>query len=262
VNEWQIEARSLNVLGFGSHDFWVLRNPDGKIVAELQGLATDRQTGQPVLIGTGPEHSLRAWHLLGGAGDDIIDGGMEDDHLSGGAGNDVLKGTQGDDAIDGGDGIDIAQYSGAFADYRLTFAEDGLWITDTRTGRDGKDFLSGVEKLNFADVSAVDVTLPNPLPVKDTISVSSSGQPLSRTAPQLIAKSQLLGNDLDLQGNSLTITEVLEALGGTAALSEQGDVLFTPDPAFKGVMSFKYRVQDSQGNPGATAIDLATGQSA
>jgi hypothetical protein len=63
VEEWKIEARSLNVLGFGSHDFWVLRAPDGRIVAELHGLATDRTTGVPVPVGTTSNHSLRAWLL-------------------------------------------------------------------------------------------------------------------------------------------------------------------------------------------------------
>ncbi|XQA77235.1 XVIPCD domain-containing protein [Xanthomonas sacchari] len=60
---YAIEARSLGVIGIAGHAFWVLRDEHGKAVAELHGLATDRQTGQAIPIGTDQtRHSLRAWH--------------------------------------------------------------------------------------------------------------------------------------------------------------------------------------------------------
>ncbi|MCC4592041.1 hypothetical protein LL974_12930 [Xanthomonas campestris pv. cannae] len=60
---YAIEARSLGVIGIAGHAFWVLRDEYGKAVAELHGLATDRQTGQAIPIGTdATRHSLRAWH--------------------------------------------------------------------------------------------------------------------------------------------------------------------------------------------------------
>ena len=62
--KYTIEARSLNVLGVAGHDFWVLRDEQGKALAELHGLATDRQTGEALTIGTDEaRHSLRAWNL-------------------------------------------------------------------------------------------------------------------------------------------------------------------------------------------------------
>ena len=106
---------------------------------------------------------------MGGAGDDILDGGLEDDRLSGGTGNDVLKGAQGDDSIDGGGGENggtaIAEFAGSFADYRITRLDATTYrVVDTKAGRDGADTLRHIEKLNFADVSAVDITLmPQPL---------------------------------------------------------------------------------------------------
>lgn len=61
---YSIEARSLSVAGVGSHDFWVLRDPQGKALAELHGLATDRETQRAVPIGTDEKkHSLRVWHF-------------------------------------------------------------------------------------------------------------------------------------------------------------------------------------------------------
>lgn len=39
-----IEARSYDLAGIASHNFWVLRNGDNKVIAQLHGLATDRKT--------------------------------------------------------------------------------------------------------------------------------------------------------------------------------------------------------------------------
>jgi hypothetical protein len=121
---------------------------------------------------------------------------------------------------------------------------------DTRTGQDGADTLTNIEKLSFSDVSRVELSLAAPLPVKDMLSVNSTGQALSRTAAHLLSKSQLLSNDRDWDSDTsqLSITAVLEAKGGTATLTAQGDVLFTPDATYTGVMSFKYKAQDAQGN--------------
>ncbi len=62
--QYSIEARSLGVVGVASHDFLVLRDGQGRAVAELHGLATDRKTGEFIPIGTDEQkHSLRIWHF-------------------------------------------------------------------------------------------------------------------------------------------------------------------------------------------------------
>lgn len=75
---YAIEARSLDIAGVASHDFWVLRDERGTALAELHGLATDRRTGEAVPIGTDESrHSLRIWHYAHNAevaarsGDDV-----------------------------------------------------------------------------------------------------------------------------------------------------------------------------------------------
>ena len=40
---YSIEARSYDLMSIASHNFWVLRNEKGEVVAQLHGLATDRQ---------------------------------------------------------------------------------------------------------------------------------------------------------------------------------------------------------------------------
>lgn len=62
---YSIEARSLRVAGVAGHNYWVLRGPDGTALAELHGLATDRETGRSIPIGTdAAKHSLRIHHLV------------------------------------------------------------------------------------------------------------------------------------------------------------------------------------------------------
>jgi len=48
---YKIEAQSYGILGTASHDFWVLRDPNGAIVGELHGLATNPETGVILTIG-------------------------------------------------------------------------------------------------------------------------------------------------------------------------------------------------------------------
>ncbi|MBC2732440.1 S8 family serine peptidase [Thiobacillus sp.] len=205
--------------------------------------------------------------LLGGAGDDVIDGGLEDDRLSGGEGNDVLIGGSGDDVLDGGAGADVAEFTGSYADYRVTKLDDATWrVVDTKTGRDGADTLTNIEQLSFADIGHFDITQPTALPVKDVLTTNALGQTLTRTGSYYISKEQLLANDLSWQGTALSITAVLDAKGGTAQLitdtadAQFGNILFTPDAAYKGVMSFKYQVKDSNDNI-STAVIPTTGVS-
>jgi hypothetical protein len=64
MTQYSIEARSLDLPGPYSHNFWVLRDENGNALAELHGLATDRTTGKSVPIGTDEQrHSLRVWHF-------------------------------------------------------------------------------------------------------------------------------------------------------------------------------------------------------
>jgi len=245
----------------GGHSTVVVRGGAGGDVI-IGGAANDvlsGEDGDDTLDGGAGNDLIRGHRgrdkLIGGAGDDVLDGGLDDDTLSGGAGNDVLIGGGGDDSLNGGDGIDVAQYAGSYADYRITKLNSAKGsaryrVVDTRTGRDGADTLIGIEKLSFADVNRVDLTIGSPLPVKDVLTVNSAGQALSRTAAHLLSRTQLLINDRDWDSriDQLSITEVLDAKGGTVALTGSGDVLFTPDPNYTGVMGFKYKVKDAEGH--------------
>ena len=75
-------------------------------------------------------------------------------------------------------------------------------------------------------------------------------------ATVLVNTSQLLANDSDADGDSLSVLSVSNAINGTAVL--EGDtVSFTPDADFNGSASFDYSIDDGLGGS-ATATVLVT----
>ncbi|MEI6285058.1 MAG: S8 family serine peptidase [Bacillota bacterium] len=256
------------IVGGGSSSVFIAGGDGNDIL--IGGAANDAINGEndnDMIDGGAGNDILRGGRgrdtIYGGKGDDYIDGGQDDDALYGGAGNDVLRGAAGDDVIDGGDGTDILELSGNLSEYRILRTATGIWISDTVAGRDGTDFVKNVEKANFKDVSLVDIPsntsdgLENPLPVKDIIKTDKDGKAFDHTTAHYISQAQLLQNDVDWQNDKLTITEVTDAVGGTVKLTEAGDILFTPDASFNGVMSFKYTVKDAKGNIAAQVISGA-----
>jgi hypothetical protein len=95
---------------------------------------------------------------IGGAGADVLTGTDGADRLSGQGGNDRIAGGAGDDAIDGGAGVDTAVYAGRHDAYAISAAGTGAWTVQDKSGAEGTDQLTGIERLHFADVDvALDV---------------------------------------------------------------------------------------------------------
>lgn len=93
-------------------------------------------------------------NALGGSGNDHLFGTKAANILRGGAGNDTLAGQGGSDVLDGGTGVDTATYSGKRADYAVIRSGS----TATVSGASGKDVLTSVERLHFADADiAIDI---------------------------------------------------------------------------------------------------------
>ena len=99
--------------------------------------------------------------LNGALGNDTLIGGVDNDTLNGGLGDDLFIGGAGDDSIDGGSfvfglfaGNDRSQYIGTLADYDVEFlSDDTVRIRDKVSGRDGTDILKGVEVAVFSNKS-------------------------------------------------------------------------------------------------------------
>ncbi|WP_454868503.1 calcium-binding protein [Pseudomonas farris] len=267
-------GRGNDVFIAGGHSTVYMRGGYGDDVL-VGGSANDALSGEDGddFINGGAGNDVLRGHrgrdqVMGGEGNDLIDGGLEDDNLSGGAGDDVLIGGEGDDTISGGDGVDVVELSGDFSDYRITRTAEGVWISDTVAGRDGSDFLQNVEKANFKNLKLVEIPtatsegMENALLVKDVLGKDKNGVAFERTSAHLIGKEQLLQNDIDWQHDALHITGLFDVVGGTAVVTQAGDVLFTPDATFTGIMGFKYTVADAKGNEASTIVNMGTGESA
>ncbi|WP_323840811.1 cadherin-like domain-containing protein, partial [Photorhabdus africana] len=196
-------------------------------------------------------------------GGSIIHAGGGDDKIFGGFGDDVIEVGHGNATIDGDGGVNIVSLHGNHGDYQITRTDSGYVVADKVAGRDGTVTLKNIQKLNFSDISAVDLQTPNAMPVEDVLTHDKDGKVFDRTQPHLIAAESLLANDqhLNSQG-ALRIANVGDAIGGTVSLTAQGDVLFTPDADYTGVISFKYGVTDAAGNPSASVVDLSSGETA
>lgn len=97
---------------------------------------------------------------VGGAGNDTIKGNKVVNNLMGNDGDDELEGREGDDTLNGGNGTDSSRYSGVSEDYSFTFSAGGVIVRDNNAtdGNEGRDSLSDIEKLIFANGTANLVT--------------------------------------------------------------------------------------------------------
>ncbi len=76
-----------------------------------------------------------------------------------------------------------------------------------------------------------------PVGVDDTVTTDED-------APLTI---DLLANDLELNGEALSLVQVGNVQGGTAIINQDGTVLFTPNSNFNGLATFSYILQDATG---------------
>ncbi len=67
---------------------------------------------------------------------------------------------------------------------------------------------------------------------------------------------QLLGNDIDVDGNPLTIASVANGIGGTVVLNADGSVTFTPDLNFNGAANFTYQANDGTVNSNSATVTV------
>jgi len=109
----------------------------------------------------------------------------------------------------------------------------------------------------------VDVMFVPSSGVADTppVAVADSGLVDVANAPLVIAASQLLANDSDPDGDTLTIASVSGATHGTVVLNTQSNpanttVTFTPEAGYTGAASFSYTLSDGRGGTSAALVSL------
>ncbi len=121
-----------------------------------------------------------------------------------------------------------------------------------------------------ADVFTVIATDPGGLSAMNTINVPVVALPepdnqapvATGDAATVIEDStanviDVLANDTDADGDSLTVTAVSTPTNGTAAVSGDGlSVIYTPDAGFNGADTFTYTVTDTAGGSGTATVSV------
>ncbi len=142
------------IVDSGGHDLIDYSRALHDLTLDLRPGAASNVDGLDAGLAIGPETWIE--DAAAGAGDDLLVGNALDNHLAGGAGDDTLEGGAGDDTLEGGAGDDTAAFGGAFGSYILRLSEAGIEVSDKRDEGTGRDLLSGVEYLRFADGTSFD----------------------------------------------------------------------------------------------------------
>ena len=89
-------------------------------------------------------------------------------------------------------------------------------------------------------------------PVNDSVVANEDTVITDENTSITILASELLGNDVDIEQDSLSIVSVDNPANGTVVINESGQVEFTPDANFNGIASFDYAVTDGNTHDTAT----------
>lgn len=139
----------LGAPGF-NEDYYLGTYADARVAVEAGQFASGLAHYLAVGRTQGRSTFARDVWVHGSAGDDTIVLREGHERADGLDGNDDVRGGAGDDVIDGGNGIDTARYAARRGDAAITKTPTGFV---TSTAADGKDTLSHVERLAFADLT-------------------------------------------------------------------------------------------------------------
>ena len=150
---------------------------------------------------------------------------------------------------------DVLSFVGFDADPRLSENGDGtftfvpeadfygvarLWYTI-------EDGVGGTDRA-YLDIE-VENTPDTPVAADDYLSMSGGND-------LLIPFAALLGNDGDVDGDVLTVTEVSEAIGVTVSLDAFNRVVVTPNAGVSGAAQFTYTMADTTGRTDSATVYL------
>ncbi|MFO1206182.1 MAG: DUF6605 domain-containing protein [Burkholderiales bacterium] len=214
----------------------------------------------------GPREELvgspRADRIVGGPGRNEIDGRQGNDELVGGASDDILIGGDGDDTLDGGSGADIARYRGSVLSYDITrLSSTQFRVKNTRaqpSQNDGNDLVRNIKRLDFKD-RQVFLDGSNNAPIAQPDEGLSTVDGKSLTIPF----ARLLGNDIDLDGDRLTITGV-KGNPDRSVKIVGNSVVFTPPVGVQWALAdfssyetaFFYTVSDGKGGTASASATV------
>ncbi|MBD2748014.1 cadherin-like domain-containing protein [Microvirga sp. BT688] len=186
--------------------------------------------------------------------------------------------------IDGDEGADIVDISGLTSAHRIVFRSNGGndTIVGTLRAQDVIELAPGLTAANYTKVVNENgsVTLTSGThsityvsdgdPILGEHDDHDNEEPTDNQKPVVIGErftvqkgevlqltaAQLLANDLDLDGGTLSLVDLDEDEHGTAVLNEDGTITFTPKAGFTGEASFTYTVADGQGGSSEGTVTI------
>ncbi|NKL36429.1 DUF4082 domain-containing protein [Rhizobium leguminosarum bv. viciae] len=94
-------------------------------------------------------------------------------------------------------------------------------------------------------------------PNSQPVATDDSGLIIGHNGTLIVSIAALVANDVDANGDALTITAVGNALNGTVALNTQtGTITFTPANNYSGPASFTYTLSDGRGGTDQGSVSL------
>ncbi len=171
--------------------------------------------------------------LRGGMGHDTLIGSRGANRLFGQGGNDHLVGAAGNDLLDGGGGRDLLD------------GRDGAAFVDELVCGDGAGDRALADMADHAGAGC-EVAVQNDAPVAVDDPVTTVEDTV--VAVPVTGVGSPAENDTDVDGDTLTVTAVSAATGGSVAIVA-GMIRFEPtaDLCGAGVAGFDYRVSDGGG---------------
>ncbi|KAA3498698.1 tandem-95 repeat protein [Rhizobium rhizogenes] len=139
------------------------------------------------------------------------------------------------------------------ADVVATIGEDGLIHVVPRAYFWGNAYFdyTAVDTSGLTSTARVSfiVTPVNDPPEarEDRFELTDVGDLIREDNPIVIGTDRLLANDIEHDGDTMTVIAVRSSNGGTGRLLENGTVLFTPTADFNGDAWFEYQVDDGKG---------------
>ncbi len=196
--------------------------------------------------------------VRGTGGNDALAGGTNIDVFEASTGNDIFRNFTA--------GVDYIDFS-AFGSLRASDVSASLFNGNLRLSFDGNTItINGVNELAAGTTSlgaAFDpggAPEPDPQPANTAPDArNDSGLTTSYGTPITIAAADLLKNDVDADGDSLKLTGVSAASGGTVSLNNEGNVVFTPSAEFSGTAQFTYAISDGNGGTDTARVSLSVG---
>jgi VCBS repeat-containing protein len=137
----------------------------------------------------------------------------------------------------------------------LSLSNNGAFIYTPSLNYTGVDTFTyrATDSTLTSGVATVTITV---LPVNDAPVAVNDSYSVNEDTPLLISIPGVLGNDSDVDGNSLTAVLVSGVAHGTLTLSNNGAFVYTPSLNYNGVDSFTYRATDGVLTSGVATVTI------